>query len=82
MVTEANPKSWTPQQMRPYLDAVVDAFGPRRLMAGSDWPVCLMGTSYMGWWEFLRSYFAKFSEEERASIFAGCAMKTYGLMIN
>ena len=82
MVTEANPKSWTPEQLRPYLDAVVDAFGPRRLIAGSDWPVCLVGTSYKGWWEFLRSYFAKFSEEERASIFAGCAMKTYGLKIN
>ena len=82
MVTEANPKRWTPEQMRPYLDAVVDAFGPRRLIAGSDWPVCLVGTSYKGWWELLRSYFAEFSEEERSSIFARCAMKTYGLMIN
>jgi L-fuconolactonase len=79
MVTEANPKSWTPEQLRPYLDAVVEAFGPQRLMAGSDWPVCLVGTSYKGWWDLLRSYFAEFSEDERASIFGGCAMKTYGL---
>jgi L-fuconolactonase len=82
MVTEANPKSWTPEQLRPYLDAVVDAFGTERLMVGSDWPVCLVGTSYKGWWDLLRGYFAKFSEEERASIFGGCAMKTYGLKMN
>jgi len=79
MVTEANPKSWTPEQLRPYLDAAVDAFGPQRLMAGTDWPVCLVGTSYKGWWDLLRRFFADYSEDERASIFAGCAMKTYRL---
>lgn len=79
MVTEANPKSWTPEQLRPYLDAVVEAFGPRRLMAGSDWPVCLVGTSYKEWWDLLRGYFAEFSEDERASIFGACAIKTYGM---
>jgi L-fuconolactonase len=79
MVTEANPKSWTPEQLQPYLDAVVEAFGPQRLMAGTDWPVCLVGTSYKGWWDLLRRYFADYSEDERASIFSGCAMKTYGL---
>jgi L-fuconolactonase len=81
MVTEANPKSWTPKQLRPYLDTVVDAFGPQRVMTGSDWPVCLVGTSYKGWWDLLRDYFAEFSKDERASIFGGCAMKTYGLNV-
>lgn len=79
MVTEANPKNWTPAQLRPYLETVVEAFGPRRLMTGSDWPVCLVETSYEGWWDLLRGYFAEFSEHERASIFGECAMKTYGL---
>jgi len=79
MVTEANPKSWTPEQLGPYLDTVVEAFGPQRLMAGSDWPVCLVGTSYGGWWELLRDYFAKFSGDERASVFAECAMRVYSL---
>ena len=82
MVTEANPKSWTPAELRPYLDTVVKAFGPQRLMAGTDWPVCLVGTSYKGWWDLLRGYFAGFSENERASIFGGCAMKTYGLRVD
>lgn len=81
MVTEADPRNWTPEQLRPYLDTVVQAFGPERLMAGTDWPVCLVGTSYSGWWELLRDYFAHFSEEKRASIFGGCAVKTYGLKI-
>lgn len=81
MVTEANPKSWTAAELRPYLDTVVEAFGPHRLMAGTDWPVCLLGTSYKGWWDFLDNYFADFSEDERASIFGNCAMKTYGLKI-
>ena len=44
MVTEADWKSWTPETLRPYLDVVVDAFGVDRLMAGSDWPVCLVAT--------------------------------------
>ncbi len=82
MVTEANPKSWTPEQLRPYLDTVVGAFGPSRLMAGSDWPVCLVGTSYKGWWDLLRGCFAECSEDERASIFGGCAMKAYGLKMD
>ena len=82
MVTEANPKSWTDDQLRPYLDTVVEAFGPLRLMTGSDWPVCLVGTTYKGWWDFLHSYFADFSEDERASIFGGCAMTTYGLKMD
>jgi L-fuconolactonase len=81
MVTEANPKSWIPAQLRPYLDTVVEAFRAERLMAGTDWPVCLVGTSYSGWWDFLRGYFAEFSEEERASIFGGCAVKIYRLKI-
>jgi L-fuconolactonase len=82
IVTEATPKSWTREQLRPFLDAVVEGFGPKRLMAGTDWPVCLVGTSYGGWWELLRGYFSEFSEEERASIFGGCAVNTYGLKLD
>src|SRR5215469_4092775 len=82
MVTEANPKNWKPTDLRPYLDTVVEAFGPQRLMAGSDWPVCLVGTSYQSWWDLLHSYFAEFSEAERASIFGGCAARTYGLKVD
>ena len=42
MVTEAEWTAWMPETLKPYLDVVVEAFGPERLMAGSDWPVCLV----------------------------------------
>ena len=44
MVTEAKWDAWTPETLKPYLDVAVEAFGPERLMAGSDWPVCLVAS--------------------------------------
>jgi L-fuconolactonase len=79
MVTEADWKSWTPDTLRPYLDVVVDAFGVDRLMAGSDWPVCLVATEYARWFDVLRTYFAGFSESERDAIFGGTAIEVYQL---
>ncbi|MFF7162452.1 amidohydrolase family protein [Streptomyces sp. NPDC008086] len=46
MVTEADLASWTVADLRPYADVVLDAFGPERLMFGSDWPVCTLAASY------------------------------------
>jgi L-fucono-1,5-lactonase len=65
--------------LRPYLDTVVSAFVPDRLMAGSDWPVCLVATGYAQWWQVLRSYYADFSDDERANIFGATAARTYNL---
>jgi L-fuconolactonase len=79
MVTEANWKAWTPETLKPYLDVAVEAFGPERLMAGSDWPVCLVASGYAQWFEVLRNYFAPFSESERAAVFGGTAIEVYGL---
>jgi len=79
MVTEAKWDAWSAETLRPYLDVAVEAFGPARLMAGSDWPVCLVASGYAQWWEVLRAYFAGFSEEERATVFGGTAVEVYGL---
>jgi len=79
MVTEAKWDAWSPETLKPYLDVVVDAFGPERLMAGSDWPVCLVASGYAQWWQVLRDYFAGFSEAERAAVFGGTAIDVYGL---
>ena len=46
LVTEADWESWKPEQLRPYLDAALDAFGSDRLMIGSDWPVCTLAGPY------------------------------------
>jgi len=46
LVTEADWKSWTPEQLSPYMRRVLDWFGPERCMFGSDWPVCLLAADY------------------------------------
>jgi len=79
MVTEAERSSWTPETLRPYLEVVVEAFGVRRLMAGSDWPVCLVASEYGRWFDVLREYFAGFSESEKDAVFGGNAIEVYGL---
>jgi len=79
MVTEADWTGWSVEGLRPYLDVTVEAFGAERLMAGSDWPVCLVATEYGRWLEVLREYFAGFSETERDAVFGGTAVEVYGL---
>ena len=79
MVTEDSWSSWSMESLRPYFDVVVEAFGPDRLMAGSDWPVCLVATSYSRWWQVLDDYFAGFSKNERAAILGATATRIYNL---
>jgi len=83
MVTEADwvgrPAGFADEALKPYLDLVVEAFGPERLMAGSDWPVCLVGTEYGAWFKMLEEYFKAFSEAERTAIFGETASWVYGL---
>jgi L-fuconolactonase len=79
MVTEDSWPSWSIESLRPYLDVVVEAFGLGRLMAGSDWPVCLVASEYGRWWHVLRNYFAGYSESEQAQIFGATSIRTYGL---
>jgi L-fuconolactonase len=84
LVTEADwraqgKSSWTAETLKPYLDVAVEAFGPERLMAGSDWPVCLLAADYAQWFQVLRDYFAPFSEAERAAVFGNTAVDVYGL---
>ena len=80
MVTEADWETWDEASLKPYMDVAVEAFGPERLMVGSDWPVCLVATEYGRWFEVLRRYFAGFGEEERAAVFGGNAVEVYGLV--
>jgi L-fuconolactonase len=79
LVTEANWKNWSLDDLRPYLDTLLDAFGVNRLMAGSDWPVCLMASSYERWWSTLREYFSTCSEFEQHAVFHRSAETIYVL---
>jgi L-fuconolactonase len=79
VVTEVPGWQWTPELLRPYFEVVLEAFGPRRLMFGSDWPVCLVAASYAKWFEFLQSCTASLSPGERSRILGGTAIEIYRL---
>ena len=79
MVTEANFENWTEQQLRPYLDTVLTAFGPERLMFGSDWPVCLVASAYKRWHDLICEYIQPLSSDEKASIMGDTAIRVYKL---
>lgn len=79
MVTEANWKEWKKDDFTPYLDVVVNAFGTRRILFGSDWPVCLVAASYESMLAIVKDYFASFSKEEQDDFFGLNAIRFYSL---
>jgi L-fuconolactonase len=79
MITEADWKSRQPANFTPYLDAVVHAFGIKRIMYGSDWPVCLLAGSYEKMFSIVQNYFSSFSKDEQELFFGGNAIKFYNL---
>ena len=79
MVTEADWASWRPADLRPFVEPVVDWFGVDRLIFGSDWPVCLLATSYAGVVEGLREALGTLSGGDEAAIFGSNAQHVYGL---
>ena len=79
LVTEADWTNWKPEDFRPYLDIVCEAFGEDRLMVGSDWPVCLLAARYEHVIALAREYFGSLAETAQEKIFASNALKFYGL---
>ncbi|HSU67481.1 MAG TPA: amidohydrolase family protein [Tepidisphaeraceae bacterium] len=79
VVTEADHRTWTPQQLRPYMDAALESFGARRLMFGSDWPVCLLACGYRRWFQIVKEFASKLTPEEQARLFGETAIEAYGL---
>ncbi len=79
MVTEADWKGWKKEDFRPYLDAVVEAFGTERLLYGSDWPVCLVAASYSEMLAIAEGYFSAFTASEKEAVFGGNAVRFYQL---
>jgi L-fuconolactonase len=77
MVTEADINTWTPAQLQPYFDVVLDAFGPTRLLYGSDWPVCLAGVGYARWKEVIETALTPLSNTEKHAILGGNALRIY-----
>ena len=79
MVTEAAWSEWTPAQLRPYVETVLEAFGPARTMFGSDWPVCLVASTYERWHETVQGFVAPLSPDEQAQVFGETARRVYQL---
>ena len=79
MVTEADWRNWSAADLRPYADAVLEAFGPARLMFGSDWPVCLLATTYKRWSDTAQDLLSQLSFAEQSLVFGEVAAKVYSL---
>ncbi|MBV8607856.1 MAG: amidohydrolase family protein, partial [Singulisphaera sp.] len=79
MITEADWRSWTVDDLKPYVRAALELFGPGRLMFGSDWPVCELAGSYERVFHALVETLGPLGESERDAIFGGTAARFYRL---
>jgi len=81
LVTEANWNTWRPADLHPFVDTALGLFGPRRLMFGSDWPVCLLAASYERVLDALTTNLTSLTGPERDEIFSGTAIRAYRLAL-
>ncbi|WP_170775689.1 amidohydrolase family protein [Ruegeria lacuscaerulensis] len=78
LVTEAAP-DWQIDDLRPYVQHLLDTFGPSRLIWGSDWPVCTLASSYERWLETTDALLSALTQSERDAILGGNAARAYNL---
>ncbi len=81
LVTEADWDTWRVADLQPYAATVLDAFGPGRLMFGSDWPVCRLASDYGEVLDTAQTLVSGLGPAEHHDVFAGCAVRTYGLRL-
>ena len=79
MITEADYDAWTPQQIIPYMDWVLNIFGPNRIMYGSDWPVCLVAGNYAQVKNLVTDFISTLGISEKSAIMGENAIKFYSL---
>jgi L-fuconolactonase len=79
LVTEADWKRWNVADLRPYADIALDAFGPDRMMFGSDWPVCTLAAGYGDVLGAARELTGHLTDAEREAVFADTATRMYRL---
>lgn len=72
-------KTWTPDDLAPIINHVLNVFGPDRVVFGGDWPVCTLGASYRQWVEALRTVVKDRPEAERRKLFHDNAERVYRL---
>jgi L-fuconolactonase len=79
MVTEADWNNWKPADLLPYMDVVFEKFGTKRIMYGSDWPVCLVAASYEQQLSVVTEYISGLSSDEQADVMGRNAARFYKL---
>jgi L-fuconolactonase len=79
MATEAQIRAWKEEDFKPYLDTILDAFGPSRIMYGSDWPVCLLSATYEEQLMIVKKYIKKLSLADQHSIMVKNTINFYHL---
>ncbi|WFU14591.1 amidohydrolase family protein [Bradyrhizobium sp. CB3481] len=78
LITEAGPH-WDVEQLRPYVEHLVDRFGPARLMWGSDWPVSVLAGGYDPWARATDTLLVELPPGDRAEIEGNTARRFYHL---
>jgi L-fuconolactonase len=79
LVTEGDWQRWTAASLEPYWRVVLEAFGPSRLLFGSDWPVVLLATGYQRWIDVVTEWVAPLSASEQDAIWSDTASRVYSL---
>jgi predicted TIM-barrel fold metal-dependent hydrolase len=79
LVVYADPLNWKPEDLRPFVDHVLESFGWDRVMFGSDWPVCTLAASYRRWVESLLSLTQAAGETNQRKLFRDNAIRAYRL---
>ncbi|MFH8588190.1 amidohydrolase family protein [Streptomyces celluloflavus] len=77
LVTEADWAAWRPPQILPYARHVLDAFGPERVLFGSDWPVCTLAAGYADVVALAEAATGHLTPAERSAVFGGTAGRVY-----
>lgn len=79
VATEADHGRWTPEQLKPYIDVAVEAFGFDRILFGGDWPVCTLAIRFDRWVSLLDEVMASVGDPERRKFWRNNAMRVYRL---
>ena len=79
MATEGDWANWTEEQLIRFAEVALEAFGPNRMMFGSDWPVAKLAIDYQRWVSIVAEFLAQLSEDEQSAVWGGTATKAYNL---
>lgn len=79
MVTEAEWHNWTAAHFTPYMETTLEAFGPKRLTVGSDWPVCTLAGQYSDVVSIAADFISQLSDSEQKAVWHDNPVRIYGL---